>query len=39
MPAWVADVESLMHEVQILWVVALLGTALLAGVFWERNGK
>lgn len=39
MPAWVIDVKSLPHEVQILWLVALLGTALLAGVFWARDGR
>ena len=38
-PAWLVDVKALPPSVQILWVAAMIGTALLAGAFWARDGK
>lgn len=38
-PAWFVDARVLPHELQILWVAALIGTALLGGVLWARDGR
>ena len=36
-PAWLIEVKALPNELQIVWLVAIVGVGLLGGVFWARD--
>ena len=38
-PAWIIDVKSLPHSMQVTWVAVVLGVALLGGLFWGKDGE
>lgn len=39
LPAWAVDVTELPLSVQVIWLLAFFGTALVGGLFWALDRK